>query len=231
LTTTTFEDPRKTDLRERVAIALDAAGYEVVVEPEPIQMPGEELQGAIVGDIQSVDADGARTVYCLRVSSARPIPQWLANWSRATLEIDGVSLYVVVDEEPSAELDRSCRAAGAGLLILRSDGLEAVIKAGEIPAELRDRQCAERVTDLRRKMETRLRLQLDAIQSNYTSAQELTATFPDDVQDDYMSDIESHADRWRRWAEDISQALDSVASTCDEEEFELIEEMLERGAG
>jgi hypothetical protein len=224
-----FEDPRKTDLRERFLVALDAAGYEVSDDAEPIAIPGGRgLQGRIVGDVQAISGEGVRTIFCLRPSSTRPAPTWLANWARATLEMENVELYVVVDETPSADLERSCEASGAGLLILRVEGIEIVIKAGDVPLEIRDEACRKRVTDLRRRLDNKLRLHLDAIEADFTEAQELTAAFPDELQDDYMKGIELHGIKWRQWSEDISQALDSVLASCDEEELQLIEEMLER---
>lgn len=221
-----FEDPRKTLLRERFVAALDAAGYEIGEEPEPIVIPGATgLHGRIVPDVQSVDSNGRDALYCLRPSASKPLPQWLAKWARAAVEM-GLDLYVVVDDAPSSDLERSCRAAGAGLLLLQIDGMQIVVDAGEVPEELRNEECIRRVSDLRRRLDNKLRLHLDAIESDFTNARSLTAEMPDDVQDDYVSGITEHGERWREWGEDISEALDAILASCEEDEFVLIEETL-----
>jgi hypothetical protein len=226
-----YEDPRKSEMRERCWVALDEAGYDVEPEPEPIEIPPESgLRGRIVADLVTVNGAGDRSAYCLRTSSVKPLPQWLANWSRATKQMDRLDLYIVIEEAPSPELRRSCEAAGAGILLLRLEGLEVVLGAGAIPEDVAKEECRQRMVVLRRRLENKLHLQLEAIDANYNEARVITARFPDELEDDYINRIETSGVEWRQWAEELSERLDAMSADCDDGELDLIEQALERGA-
>jgi hypothetical protein len=226
----TYEDPRKTELHEKCWIALDAAGYDVEPEPLPIEIPANTgLQGRIVPDLTSADGTGRITVYCLRLSSIKPLPQWLGNWSRATKAMQGVDLYVVIEDAPSQELMRSCQASGAGLLILRLEGIDRALEAGVIPEDIARAECRKRVADLRRRFENKLHLQLEAIDANFNQARSITAPFPDDLEAEYIGGIEGSGIEWRQWGDELSQRLDALAASCDEAEFGEIEALLAKG--
>jgi hypothetical protein len=225
-----FEDPRKTELRERCWVALDEAGYDVEPEPDPIEIPPETgLQGQIVPDLISTNGTGHRSVYCVRTTSVKPLPQWLANWSRATNTMDRLDLYVVIEEIPSPELVKSCEAAGAGILLLRLEGIEVVLTAGVVPEDIARQECRKKIATLRRRLENKLHLQLEAIDANFTEASTLTAKFPDDVEDEYINRIEASGVEWRQWADDLSERLDAEAADCAEDALAAIEVALERG--
>jgi hypothetical protein len=225
-----YVDPRKTDLRERTADALDAAGYDVELSPEPIEIPSEAgIRGRIVPDLASVDGSGHRAVYCIRPSATKPLPQWLANWARASLAIGGFDFWVVIEETPSADLSRSSEAAGAGLLVLRIEGMEVIHEAGRVPAEVLDEECKRRVAELRRRLDNKLELHLDAIENDFHEARGVTEPFPDDLQDEYMDGIEANAMKWRLWGEEISELLDGALVECNSDDLDAIASLLERG--
>jgi hypothetical protein len=225
-----YEDPRKTELRERAWVALDEAGYDVEPEPPAIDIPPESgLQGRIIADLISVNGQGHRSVYCLRTSSSKPLPQWLANWSRATKHMDDLDLYVVIEDSPSVELVRSCEACGAGVLVLRIEGIEVALGAGAIPEDVAREGFRKRVADVRRRLENKLHLQLEAIDANFNEARVITARFPDELEDDYINRIETSGIEWRQWADELSLRLDALGGELNEEELTAIEQDLDQG--
>ena len=114
----TFEDPRKTDLRERVTIAVEASGFQLLDEPALIAAPESAgLKGGILGDVQGLDADGVRHAFYVRLAWDKPVPEWIANLASLSHSLGDVQVHVVV-EQISTNLERSCRACGAGLLQL-----------------------------------------------------------------------------------------------------------------
>jgi len=128
----------------------------------------------------------------------------LANWSRATKHLDRLDLYVVVEESPSTDLVRSCEASGAGILILRLEGIEIALVAGAISEEVAQEECRKKIAELRRRLENKLHLQLEAIDANFNDAGRFTVRFPDELEDDYINRIETSGVEWRQWADDLS---------------------------
>lgn len=223
-----FEDPRKTSMRERLLVALDAAGYTLVDEPESIDLPaGSDLQGAIIGDVQCVDGTGCKYACYLRPEASKPLPQWLANLAMATAELDGVQLYVVV-EEVTEMIEKTTRASGAGLLRLTdADTLEEIV----IPAELNEQklraELQERAKDLRRRMETKLQLKMKVLEDSYAGVSELTANMTDAKRDSYISAIEKSITQCQGWGDEISTDLDEAAATGTAADLDAIEATIE----
>ncbi len=226
-----FEDPRKTEMRGRCEVAIDHASHESVDDVVSIGLPVESgLNGAIRGDLQSLDGEGVRYAYYLRPESNRPLPQWLGNLARATHQMDGVRLYVVVSDV-SAVMERSCRAAGAGLLRLTAENIfEHIVDPSEFdPSKLRA-EFRNRVSDLRRRLETKLDLNLRSIEQRFARVDELTQGMSSEIRDKYIAECEEADYRWRGWGEDMSTRLDEALEAQDDDELKAIERELVRGA-
>jgi hypothetical protein len=226
-----FEDPRKTEMRERFQIALDGAGHKILDEPVPVSLPsGSELRGAIVGDVQSLDGDQVRYAFFLRPESGKPLPQWLANIARAALQTHEVCVYIVVTEV-SAIMERTCRACGAGLLQLTVENtVERIIEFGDIDPVRRRAEFAQKAKELRRRLETKLNLNIKSFESNFARVSELTQGMPAEKRDQYIRDVEEADRRWRDWGENISARLDEVQASQDEDELRAIERRISEGA-
>jgi hypothetical protein len=227
-----FEDPRKTELRERVSAAIDAAGYELI-EPRPIKLPPElQLKGAIIGDIQSIDGDQVVHAFYVRTEWNRAVPQWLANLSLAAHKMRGVKVYIVV-EQVSSTIERTCRASGTGLLRIGGThpyALEQIVNPDEYSAETQTEIHREEVRKLRRLLEGKLTMNLRAVGDNYAKVQELTQGMTPDRRDFYISTVEDTDKRWREWGVRISERLDELSGTPDEEELRATAREIERGA-
>jgi hypothetical protein len=188
------------------------------------------LTGAITGDLQSLDGEQVRHAYYLRPDGTKPIPQWLANIARAALELDDLEVFVVVTEVSSV-LEKSCRACGMGLLRLTEEAtFELVLKPGEMDAEVVAAAVMEKIRDLRRRMENKLKLKKGALDSNYARVDELTMGMDPNVRDQYIEKFEQAVGRWEHWGARISEMLDEAASTGSEGLIEAAGQLIEEGA-
>ena len=223
-----FEDPRKTDMRGRCEVAIDAAGYELVAAPVARQVPG--LNGAIRGDLQSLDGEDVRCAYYLRPEGDKPVPQWIVTLAEAARDLGDLRLFVVVTRV-SEVLEKSCRAAGVGLLHLtQEDTFDLVVDPDEIdPAALQE-QLRARVEDARRRLELKLNLNKSALEENYSRVNDLTTGMPQKTRDDYIEKVEEAINRWEGWSQRISEMLDEARSTSNEQLLEAAENLIEEGA-
>ena len=226
-----FEDPRKSEMREQFKIALDGAGHEIVDEPVPVPYPAAAgLKGAILGDIQSLDGEQVRYAYFLRLNASKPVPQWLANMARIALEKDLVRVYVVVTEATTI-VEKTCRACGAGLICLTVENVaQEVVKFGDVDSVKRKVEFEKRVKDARRRLDTKLDLNLKYLENNFSKVSELTQGMPADLRDKYIEDVENAERRWRDWADDISVRIDAVLASQDENEMATVERLIKEGA-
>ncbi len=225
-----FEEPRKRDLRERAAIALDAAGYEVAEQIEPIDPPPElALQGKILGDLQARDQEDARYVVFVRTDPRRPVPQWIANSARAAHRLEAVYVYVIAEESTPA-LEQSARACGAGLLILPNPGtLTEVIDPRVVDPAIENQALAARAKRLRRRLETKLELLQASSEEDFAQVGQITAPMPQDVGGGYLSTVEEEAVRFREWGEEMSLELDRVAADPSPSALGEVERAIELG--
>ena len=150
-----LEDPRKTDMRERCVMAIDAAGYELVSEPASLRLE-DELEWAVKGDLQSLDGEEVRHAYYLRPDSAKPAPQWLVTIAAAVRDRTDLEVFIVVNQV-SSTLEKSCRASGVGLLRLTDDNtFELIVDPASFDPAAVQAELKERIRDARRRMETKL---------------------------------------------------------------------------
>jgi hypothetical protein len=226
-----FEDPRKLDLEGRVRVALDSAGYTVADDIVAIDVPLEAgLRGKLRGDIQTV-GDRGRSAFFVRPDPTKAVPQWIANLATAAQNVDETRVYIVV-EEVTGPLEQSCKAAGAGLLLLHSAEdyeLDVIVRPDDyVPVDV-DAAFRARIRAARRRLESKLELNLEAATSDFLKVRELTVEVSSDIREEYLSGLEDIDGRWREWGDRLSARLDEVAATRDVAEMEAIETLIERG--
>ena len=180
--TTTFQEPAKTEMVSRCEAAIDSAGYELVDPPVRIALPStSELMGVLKGDLQSLDSEGSRYCYYVRPNELRVLPTWLANLAEACHEISDTKLYVVVPES-NPGFERSCRAAGAGLLLLSDDNeFEHVLDFDAILPDAKDEVFSTEIKRLRADLVSKLDLKLGELRNRFESIGELTAGMSEEV--------------------------------------------------
>jgi len=225
-----FEEPAKSDLRGRSEIAIDQAGQQLVTELVSLELPSDlQLQGRLKGDLQSLDGEGYRYCYFLRPKPGDALPKWLANLAVASRHMQLVKVYVVV-EEASASFERSCKAAGAGLLRVTEDNeFEHVLDFDSILPEALDAELAQSLDQLRREMETKLELHTAALKDRFQKIGELTSGMSEKLAEEYSKSTERQYRAWTDWSEKISRDLDAALAGRDREAVEHIRRELDAG--
>ena len=228
--TTTFEDPAKTEMVSRCETAIDLSGYELVAHPVRVPLPStSRLQGVLKGDIQSLDSEGSLYCYYVRPNELRVLPTWLANLAEVCHEIPDTKLYVVVPET-NARFERSCRAAGAGLLLLSDDNeFEHVLNFDAILPDAKDEAFAKEIQKLRSELISKLNLHLGELQNRFERIGELTAGMSDERASSYRRGVEQLHRQWSDWGDDIGIWLDHVLSERDVARLPDLREAIESG--
>lgn len=222
-----FEDPEKTALRARCEIAIDQAGFALVDPPETVQVPS--LRGGVKGDLQSLDAGDIRYCYYLRPSGVVSLPQWLANLATATHQIDNVKLYIVAELE-TPELEKACRAAGAGLLTLTADNtFTHVIDFDAVSPPVADSVLDDKVSDVRRALERKLELNKDILKDRLAHVVQLTKGMPARKEERYAEKVEGQYAQWEDWGVRVSERLDAAYAARDADAVEAIRADVEAG--
>jgi hypothetical protein len=228
--TPVFEEPMKAEMRGACEVALDQAGYEVVATPVRFILPAAMgLKGALVGDLQSLDGAGNRIFYHLRPGAIEVLPQWLANLARASHVLREGEFYVVV-QETSPSLEKSCRAAGAGLLRLSDTGeMEMLIPYESVkPVDL-TQQLAARTSKLRRLLDGKMKLVRDHISSRYQQVSAIVATLDEPVADAYVTRVEADYRLLDDWGDMISRELDALNAESPDSDISAVEELIAEG--
>lgn len=229
-----FEEPAKIEMRTGCEVAIDQAGFELIDPPDAIEVPEElaaklALQGRLKGDLQSADGDGSRTCYYLRPRAEDALPEWLAKLATAAHSISGVNLYVVV-LEASPTFEKSCKIAGAGLLVLTDDReFNVILDFDSTLPEALDSELKEAITATRRDLEAKRDLKLKELQGRFETVGELTQGMAPDVADPYIAGVERLYKIWVEWSDGLSAQLDAVLAERDLGALELIKEEIERG--
>jgi len=224
-----YEDPRKSSMRTLLSVALDIAGIEEV-EPEPIPVPDDVSSfGKILGDAHSVADGDVRTIYILRPDPSKPLPGWAVQFARAAHQIDNLRIVVVVDHM-TVVIEKTCRAAGVGLLLLdESATLTIYIDPEDIdPAQI-EKDCLDQVRDLRRRLDKKVGLIEAETAKRFADTTELTSNMSDEMQKQYIGYIEAEAERADDWARGISELLDKAETECVPGELEDVSEALLNG--
>jgi hypothetical protein len=232
--TVPFEEPVKVEMRAGCEVAIDQAGFELIDPPHAIGVPPElasrlALQGRLKGDLQSADGAGSRTCYYLRPRAEDALPEWLAKLAVAAHSIPGVSLYVVVSEA-SPTFEKSCKTAGAGLLILTEDQeFKVILDFDSTLPEPLDDELKEGITAARRDLEAKRDLNLKELQGRFEKVGELTHGMAPVVADPYISGVERLYKIWAEWSDRLSAQLDAVLADRDVRALERIKEDIVRG--
>lgn len=209
-TITTFEDPRKTEMRAAAEIALDQAGYELVSSLTKVALP-EPLKGVLRGDLQSLDGQDRRTFYYLRAAADNSLPQWLANMARASHELRAGEMYIVV-REYSAAFRKACVDAGAGLLLLTEDStFEVVLAWGDVSPRDIDAELQAEIARLRRSMEQKLKLLTEEVASRHQRITLLVSDMESAAAGTYLKRIEAEYKLTDDWGLNVSGMLDTVS--------------------
>lgn len=228
--TPVFEEPLKAEMRGACEVALDQAGYEVVAKPVSFVLPASMgLKGALVGDIQSLDAAGNRTFYHLRPGAIDVLPQWLANLARASHLLREGEFYVVV-QQSTPNLERSCRAAGAGLLHLTDTGeMDVLISYESVTPVDVGKATADRISKLRRQLDGKMKLVRDDISSRYQQVRSIVSTLDEPVADAYVTRVETDYRVLDDWGDTLSRELDSLNVESSEADFTAVEDLIVDG--
>jgi hypothetical protein len=227
-----FEDPRKADLRKRAMVALEASGHQIIDDPAPILLPPEiGLKGAIAGDIRTSDSDGVVYAHYVRTEASRPLPQWLANLATASHQLPNIRVFVIV-QESTLVVEQSCRACGAGLLVVVDDSdyrLDMRVDPAEFSPEATRDKIHNQISAVRRRLETRLDLEMAAAKSRYTETTAAVIGMPADTAEIYLARAEGRATEVRAWADDLSVRLDAVTTSGDSSQLDSIARLVDRG--
>jgi hypothetical protein len=217
-----FESEEKVEMRRRCEVAVDQAGHKLV-DVVALELPDSGLRGALKGDLRSMDGSGVRYCYCIRPLEESAPPKWIINMAAHVRKLENVKL-VVVYEQVSPELERACAEAGLGVLILESDdSFRVVVDFDQVlPAAVAE-EMKSRVDALRRDMERRLRIALDALSERNQSVAGLTANMPPKEKSKYLLDIEQGFRVWDDWSSDISKKLDGLGVNPTPEAIASIE--------
>jgi hypothetical protein len=190
------------------------------------------LKGGIIGDVQAMDSDGTRHAFYVMTVGDKAVPQWIANLAVAAHSMHGIRVHIVV-EQSSAILERSCRAAGAGLLELVTEGdyqLRTIVDGKEYSPEARSADVATKVKALRRRIETKMDANVKALTDKYGKVGEYTRGMPQPRQEEYAEAIEGEIRRWREWGERLTALLDEATATLDENILLTVTKEIEQGA-
>jgi hypothetical protein len=229
-----FEEPAKIEMRAGCEVAIDQAGFQLIDPPDAVEVPDDvanrfALQGRPKGDLQSADAEGTRICYYLRPRAEDALPEWLAKLATAAHSVSGVKLYVVV---PSASptFEKSCKVAGAGLLVLTEDREFSVILDFDttLPEAL-DAQLKDSITTVRRDLEAKRDLKLKELQGRFERVGELTQGMAPEVADPYVTGVERLYKIWVEWSDDLSTQLDAALAERDLSALARITDEIERG--
>jgi len=225
-----FEDPRKTDLRQRCADAVDAAGYTVDAERTPIPYPTDSnFEGSIKADVSSTGTNGNRVLYFVRVDGGKPLPGWLSNIVVATFSMQDVEVYAVT-ESVGDRLRKTCTTVGCGLLCLNSSNdLELEVEYKEPDRGSAVKAFEKRLREVRRQLDTKVNANLQALQEQYSERKQLTEGMKESKRSKYLDTIESTMVRWREWGDELSSELDALAGDLDDDALADIKERIQNG--
>lgn len=212
-----LEDPRKTELREQLAAALDSAGFDVDETRAPVPYPpGTTLKGpGIKADVSCADSYGRRHLYFVRVDASKPLPGWLINNVTASYAIADVEVHVAVTDE-SAQLKASCSSVGAGLVKVLDDNTVVTVLAYAAPSQTAaSKQFLASVKVARRRLEKKVELNLGRLQARFDEIASVTAGMSTTLKEKYRSSIEEESLAWSEWLSDMSERLDAASTDGD----------------
>jgi hypothetical protein len=224
-----FVAPAKVEMLERVRIAIDQAGFELVESSTPVDLPAESGHARLKGDAQSLDDNGTRCCYYIRPGNVDAVPKWLANLMRASHGVPGVAVYMVVEAVVVA-VEKACQAAGGGLLLLTEDNeFEQILNYETTLPEALDAEFEERATGARRTMELKFEQAKVELNDRRTTVVKLTTGMDPDTGEKYAEGVEGLIRIWDDWSFEVSRSLDKVHVSRNMEELTRLEALIGRG--
>lgn len=227
--TAPFEDPSKTRLVGRTRVAIEKLGQILTEPPEPIDLPG--LAARLKGDAQSKDSSDRKRAYFCVPYAATVLPGWIVTYARSARQLEDVGVYVVLDgEEYDPAIEETCKAAGAGLLVVTQDD-DFDLKLdffGILPTEL-EAAFVEAVSQARRSLDARLDAERAAISQRREVVVELTAQMDDAKAERYRATLESDSQTVSEWADGLAEQLDKVTATMDAKALQAVSDAISAG--
>jgi hypothetical protein len=227
--TESLEDPRKIELREQLSAALDGAGFDVDETRAPVPYPeGTNLKGpGIKADVSCADSNGTRHLYFLRLHPSKPLPGWLINIVTASYGLAQVEVHVAVTAE-SAQIRASCSTVGVGLVRVRDDNTIETVLAYTTPSQTSaKKELLAAVKVARRRLETKVELNLGRLQTRFDEIASVTAGMPTAMKNKYRLGIEEESLGWQEWLADMSERLDALSTSGDSRALAELEAEIE----
>ncbi|MCH1881895.1 hypothetical protein [Agrococcus sp. ARC_14] len=217
-------------MRALAEIAIDQAGFDLVGVPERIALPSDSrIGGSLLGDLQSVDADGVRTFYYLRPVRDLAVPKWIANLARASHAAPAGHVYIVAADHTPQLVD-SCKQSGCGLLRLTSEGVfEIVVDYSETSPRTLEDALEVQLTRMRRDMERKIELARTDIDARYGQSATIIASMEGDAGDRYKNGFDAEYRSIDAWGDDISRRLDILGAESLVNEVSEVEALILNG--
>ena len=214
----------------RCETAIDLAGYELVHPLVSVPLPStSELQGVLRGDLQSLDSQGSLYCYYVRPSELKVLPTWLANLAELCHAIPDTKFYIVVPES-NPGFERSCRVAGAGLLLLPDDNVfKHVLNFDSLVPDVREEMFAAQIRALRSELMSKRDLKVAELQKRFERIGDLTAGMSENLASSYRRGVERLHRQWSEWGDDIGVELDRVLAERDVARLPGLREAIESG--
>ena len=228
--TAELEDPRKTELRSRCEVAVEAAGF-TVLQQRPLTPwpPDAGLKGALLGDVVGEDGRQHRDHYFVRVDGERALPEWLVSATEASFAMSGVRI-IVVAENPGESLSAACAATGTGLArITELNHLELICEYGEPQQDAQATRFRKRARDVRRKMEAKAQLNTRKLEESYQETDAVTKQMAGHRRSAYLEPIENAIVVWRTWNEEMADRISEALASEDAAALDRIEADVLRG--
>jgi len=144
-------------------------------------------------------------------------------------EIPDTKFYIVVPET-NTRFEQSCRAAGAGLLLLSEDNeFEHVLSFDDIVPAVKDEAFAKEIKELRGDLMSKLELKLGELRNRFERIGELTADMNEEVASRYRRRVERRHRQWSEWGDDIGIELDRVLGERDVASLGDLRKVIELG--
>jgi hypothetical protein len=219
---TGIENPQLDEMRERLAERLEAEFALMVIDPEPIAVPGEEA--SVLGQLQARDGAGGKLAFYLRPTGTTPlVPIYVSRLSRAAYAAEtGVRVCVVLDAEDS-DAEEDARACGAGLLVLTSESLTQVVEPSLPTDALNEGEFQEFAADVRREIIRAAQFRLSELESSYHDARKVVDP-ADAGAKEMLREIKKQSAACDRWQEKLVKESEDATRRSDREALEALNE-------
>ncbi len=215
---------------ERCKVAIDTAGHQLVDPPVMVDLPNPTaLNGVLKGDLQSLDASGARYCYYVRPYELEVLPAWVAKLAEICHRIADTKLYVVAPMA-NPDFEQSCTAAGAGLLLLTNENeFQHMLDFDSTLPEAMDEAFSNEIEVLRSKLVSKLDLRRGALPGRFERTAELTAGMDAHRAASYRVSVEDLHRLWTEWGDRMGRSLDRAHADRDIDSLQDIRNAIELG--